>query len=66
MRVLSVSLNISLSLFLDSRVFADQQLHERAQQRFTSPSHVVNEREEPQGERQFLLGNAPMRAKPTP
>jgi len=42
-------------LFLDSRVLADQQLNERAQQRFTPLSHVVNELEETQVERQFLL-----------
>ena len=42
-------------LFLDSRVLADQQLNERAQQRFPSLSHVVNELEETQVERQLLL-----------
>jgi hypothetical protein len=52
-------------LFLDSRVLADQQLNERAQQRFTPLSHVVNELEKTQVEWQFLLGNAPMRAQPT-
>jgi hypothetical protein len=34
-------------------------------QRFASLSHIVNEFEEPEVEREFLLGNAPMRAKPT-
>jgi putative transposase len=56
---------IERRLFLDSRVLADQQLNERAQQRFTPLSHVVNELEKTQVEWQFLLGNAPMRAQPT-
>jgi hypothetical protein len=55
----------SQTLFLDSRVLADQQPNERAQQRFASLSHVVNELKEPQVEREFLLGNAPMRTQPT-
>jgi hypothetical protein len=38
------------TLFLDSRVLADQQLNERAQQRFTPLSHVVNELEKTQVE----------------
>src|SRR5262245_15323332 len=54
------------SLLLDSRVFTDQQLHERTQQRFASLADVVHKLEEPQVEREFLLGNAPMRAQPTP
>src|SRR6267378_1316311 len=53
------------TLFLDSRVFADQRLNERAQQCFTPLLHVVNEREETQGEWPFFLCNAPMRAQPT-
>jgi hypothetical protein len=44
-----------LSLFLDARVLADQQLNERTQQRFASLAHVVNELEKAQVERQLLL-----------
>src|SRR6266581_2977022 len=58
-------LHISISLLLDSRVLADQQLNKRTQQRFASPSHVVNEFEETEVEREFLLGDAPMRTQPT-
>ena len=36
-----------------------------AQQRFASLSDVVHKLEEPQVEREFLLGNAPMRTQPT-
>jgi hypothetical protein len=54
------------TLLLDSGVFTDQQLHERTQQRFASLADVVHKLEEPQVEREFLLGNAPMRAQPTP
>jgi len=43
------------SLLLGFGVLADQQLNERTQQRFASPSHVVNELEEPEVERKFLL-----------
>jgi transposase len=50
------------SLLLDSGVLAEQQLNERTEQRFTSLSDIVHKLEEPQVERQFLLGNAPMRA----
>src|SRR5439155_14223238 len=53
------------TLLLDSGVLADQQLNERTKQRFASLSDVVNKLEETQVEREFLLGNAPMRAKPT-
>src|SRR5215471_16338541 len=52
------------SLLLDSRVLRDQQLNERRQQRFASLADVVHELEEPQVEREFLLGNAPMRTQP--
>jgi hypothetical protein len=51
---------------LDSRVLRDQELDERRKQRFTSLADVVNELEEPEVEREFLLGNTPMRAQPTP
>jgi hypothetical protein len=51
---------------LDSGVLADQQLNERTKQRFASLADVVNKLEETQIEREFLLGYAPMRAKPTP
>jgi hypothetical protein len=54
------------TLLLDSGVLADQQLHERTQQRFASLADVVHKLEETQVEREFLLGDAPMRAKPTP
>ena len=57
-------IGLSATLLLGSGVFCDEQLNERAQQRFASPSHVVNELEKPKVERQFLLGNAPMRAQP--
>jgi hypothetical protein len=36
------------------------------QQRFASLSDVVHKLKEPQVEREFLLGYAPMRAQPTP
>ena len=55
-----------LTLLLDSGVFADQQLNERPEQRFAALAHVVHTLEEPQGEWEFLLGYAPMRAQPTP
>src|SRR5262249_17919486 len=54
------------ALLLDSRVLGDQQLNERRKQRFTPLAHVVHELEESQVQREFLLGNAPMRAQPTP
>src|SRR5215510_13879241 len=57
---------ICKTLLLDSRVLCDQQLNERRQQRFTPLAHVVHELEETQVGREFLLGNAPMRAQPTP
>src|SRR5215813_5789714 len=53
------------SLLLDSRVLRDQQLNERRQQRFASLADVVHELEEPQVDREFLLGNASMRTQPT-
>ena len=53
------------SLLLDSRVLRDQQLNERRKQRFASLADVMHEREEPQVDREFLLGNAPMRTQPT-
>src|SRR5262245_44278747 len=59
------SCNIA-ALLLDSRVLGDQQLNERRKQRFTPLAHVVHELEESQVQREFLLGNAPMRAQPTP
>jgi hypothetical protein len=46
---------------LDSRVLCDQQLNERRKQRFAPLADVVHELEEPQVDREFLLGNAPMR-----
>jgi hypothetical protein len=57
-------LDVLASLILDSRVLADEQLDECTQQRFASPSHVVNELEESQVERQFLLGNASVWTQP--
>ena len=57
--------DIRLTLLLDSRVLADQQLNKRTQQRFASPSHVVHKLEETEVEREFLLGDAPMRTQPT-
>src|SRR5215510_16439540 len=53
------------TLLLDSRVLRDQQLNERRKQRFASLADVVHELEEPQVDREFLLGNAPMRTQPT-
>src|SRR5262245_41337325 len=53
-------------LLLDSRVLHDQQLNERRKQRFASLADIVHELEEPQVDREFLLGNAPMRTQPTP
>jgi hypothetical protein len=49
------SLNLSESLLLDSGVLADEQFNERTQQRFASLSHVVNELEKPEVEREFFL-----------
>jgi hypothetical protein len=54
------------SLLLDSKVFRDQELKERRKQRFASLADVVHELEASQGDREFLVGNAPMRAQPTP
>ena len=54
-----------LALLLDSRVLRDQELNECRQQRFASLADVVHELEEPQVNREFLLGNAPMRTQPT-
>ena len=54
------------TLLLDSGVLADQQLNERTQQRFAALADIVHKLEETQVEREFLLRNAPMRAKPTP
>ena len=55
----------STTLLLGSGVFCNEQLNERTQQRFASPSHVVHELEKAEIKRQFLLGNASMRAQPT-
>ena len=52
-------------LISDSRVLRDQYLNERRQQRLASLADVVYKLEEPEVEREFLLGNAPMRTKPT-
>ena len=57
---------VRFRLLLDSGVLADQELNERTQQRFASLADVVDKREEPEVEREFLLRNAPMRAPPTP
>ena len=51
---------------MDSRVLRDQELNERRQQRFASLADVVHELEESQVDWEFLLGNTPMRAQPTP
>src|SRR2546430_268252 len=53
-------------LILDSRVLCDQQLNERMKQRFAPFSDIVHKLEETEVEREFLLGNAPMGAQPTP
>ena len=53
------------TLLLGSGVFCNEQLNERAQQCFASPAHVVHAREKAEGERQFCLGDAPMRTQPT-
>jgi len=57
---------IEWTLLLDSRVLRDQELNERRKQRFASLADVVHELEESQVDREFLLGNPPMRAQPTP
>ena len=49
------------TLLLDSRVLRDQELNERRKQRFASLADIVHELEEPQVDREFLLGNPPMR-----
>ena len=54
-----------MTLLLDSGVLADQQLNERTQQRFASLADVVNKLEKTQVQREFLLGDAPMRTQPT-
>src|SRR5499427_10266375 len=54
------------TLLLDSRVLRDQELNECRKQRFASLADVVHELEESQVDREFLLGNTPMRAQPTP
>jgi len=54
------------SLILDSRVLRDQELNECRKQRVASLADVVHELKETQVEREFLLGNTPMRAEPTP
>ena len=51
--------------FSDS-LLADQQLNEGTKQRFASLADVVNKLKESQVKREFLLGDAPMRAQPTP
>src|SRR4030095_4887857 len=61
----SNSFSILGTLLLDSRVLRDQQLNERRKQRFASLADVVHELEEPQVDREFLLGNASMRTQPT-
>ena len=59
-----MGLNLS-TLLLDSRVLRDQQLNERRKQRFASLADVVHKLKESQVDREFLLGNAPMRTQPT-
>jgi hypothetical protein len=59
------SWRIPRALLLDSRVLRDQQLNERRQQRFASLADVVHKLKESQVDREFLLGNAPMRTQPT-
>ena len=48
-------IHIPTTLLLDSGVLADQQLNERTKQRLASLSHVVNELEKTQVEREFFL-----------
>ena len=55
---------MTLWLFPDSGELRDQEPDQRFQQRLTSSSDVVNELEEAQVERWFLLGNAPVRTEP--
>jgi hypothetical protein len=43
-----------MTLLLDFGVLADQQVNERAKQRFASLAHVVNELEEPEVKREFF------------
>src|SRR5215471_11607992 len=52
------------TLLLDSGVLRDQSLNECRQQRLASLADVVYKLEEPEVEREFLLGNAPMRTTP--
>src|SRR5215831_2552289 len=55
---------LDTSLLLDSGVLRDQSLNECRQQRLASLADVVYKLEEPEVEREFLLGNAPMRTTP--
>jgi hypothetical protein len=62
---LLVKPDLAGALILDSRVLRNQELNERRKQRFASLADVVHELKEPQVEREFLLGNTPMRTQPT-
>ena len=53
-------------LFPDSRELCDQEFDQRPQSRLASSSDVVNEREEAQGDRQLLWGDATVRTEPRP
>jgi uncharacterized protein GlcG (DUF336 family) len=53
-------------LMLDFRVLAEQSLNERRKQRFAPLSDIGHKREETEITREWLLGNAPVRAQPTP
>jgi len=50
-----------LTLLLDSRVLRDEELNERRQQCFASLADVMHKLEETEIQREFFLGNAPMR-----
>ncbi len=59
-------MDLSLWLFPDSGELGDQESDQRAQHRFASSPDVVNELEEAQVQRQFLLGVPPVRTQPRP
>jgi hypothetical protein len=58
-------MRMCFSLLWDARVFRDQDLKKCTPQRFAARAEVVHTREEPQGQRELLLGDPPMRTPPT-
>ena len=52
------------ALLMDSRVLGDQELKKRTKQHVASLADSAHKREEPQGQREWLLGEPPMRTKP--